>query len=116
MTVKDTLNLLLSIALFAKCNLGGSATEHFRPYMLILYKNHVNGRSGLHLNPKCILILEYRMSYGSGTTVSTKHNYDNIVHKAFLNGPSSCKQTSNILFKTEMAQLDKEERENNIRL
>ena len=76
----------------------------------------MNSRSGLHLNPKCILILEYRMSYGSGTTVSTKHNCDNIVHKAFLNDLSSYKQTSNILFKTEIAQLDKEERENNIRL
>ena len=32
---KDFLNLLLSIALYTKCNLGGSAHERYRPYLLI---------------------------------------------------------------------------------
>ena len=65
----------------------------------------MNGRSGLHLNPKSTLITclksrmsfgndtsvneEYKMCYGCGTTVSTKHYCDNIVHKACLNGLSS---------------------------
>ena len=35
---------------------------------------------------------------------------NNIVHKAFLNELSSCSRTSNTCFKTEMAQIDKEER------
>ena len=62
------------------------------------------------------IILKYKMRYGRGTTVSTKHNYDNIVHKAFLNGLSGCDYLSKPFLKTEMAQLDKEERESNIRL
>ena len=60
------------------------------------------------------------MSCGNDTSVNGeffgKCTQSNIIHKAFLNELSSCKQTSIICFKTEMAQLDKEKRENNIRL
>ena len=54
------------------------------------------------------------MRYGYSTTVSTKHNYDNIVRKAFLNGLSSCDYLSKSFRKTEVAQMDKEKKENNI--
>ena len=41
---------------------------------------------------------------------------NNIVPKAFLNELSSYIQTSSICFKTEMTQVDKEERESNNKL
>ena len=58
---------------------------------------------------------EYKICYGRRTTVSTKHNCDNIVHKAFLNGLSNCGYVYRPFFYTVMAQLDKEKRENNIK-
>ena len=61
-------------------------------------------------------MLEYKICYGRSTTVSTKHNCDNSLYKAFLNGLSSCDCLSKPFLKTEMAQLDKEKRETNSKL
>ena len=75
-----------------------------------MYMKPMNGPSGLHLNPNStvILALESKISCGNDSLVNVEFFgemnqrilweicQNNIVHKAFLNELSSCKQTSNI--------------------
>ena len=54
--VKDILNLLLSIAFLLNATWVDRLMNSFGIIQESLYKNHMNGRSGLHLNPKSTLV------------------------------------------------------------